>query len=359
MGKHFENIKSIKVMHKNTIQCNTSIKDALKTLNQLGTNLTLFVLSSMNKLEGTLTDGDIRRGLLKGYVLSDIVDVVMNKNFKYISNEDYDKETLKSFREQGITLVPILDKNHSLIKILDLSVINRHIKVDAIIMAGGEGTRLRPLTLNTPKPLLKVGNKPIIEHNIDRLMTFGVNNFFISIKYLGDQIQDYFVDGSEKNINIRYLKEELPLGTIGSLSLVPHFEHEDVLVMNSDLLTNIDFEDFYNYFKNSNADMAVATTSYQVNIPYAVMELEKERVISFKEKPTYTFYSNAGIYLIKKEVVKLIPKNINYNATDLMELIINSGKKIVHYPILGYWLDIGSHSDFEKAQLDVNKIFNI
>ena len=346
-------------MHKNIIQSNTSIKDALQILNQLGTNLTLFVLSSMNKLEGTLTDGDIRRGLLKGYVLSDIVDVVMNKTFKYISNDEYDKETLKSFREQGITLVPILDKNHLLIKILDLSVINRHIKVDAIIMAGGEGTRLRPLTLNTPKPLLKVGNKPIIEHNIDRLMTFGVNNFFISIKYLGDQIQDYLVDGSEKNINIQYLKEELPLGTIGSLSLVPYFEHEDVLVMNSDLLTNIDFEDFYNCFRNSNADMAVATTSYQVNIPYAVMELEKERVVSFKEKPTYTFYSNAGIYLIKKDVVKLIPKNSNYNATDLMEFIINSGKKIVHYPILGYWLDIGSHSDFEKAQIDVNKIFNI
>lgn len=358
MGKYIKKLNRFKVMHNNIIQCNISIKDALKILNQLGTNLTLFVLSSDNRLLGTLTDGDIRRGLLNGYILSDIVDEVMNRNFKFISKEDYDKENFKRFREQGITLVPILDDNFSLIKILDLSFIHNHIKVDAIIMAGGEGTRLKPMTLTTPKPLLKVGNKPIIEHNIDRLSAFGVNNFFISIKYLGEQIQKYLGDGNNKNINIKYLKEEFPLGTIGSLSLVPSFQYEDILVMNSDLLTNIDFEDFYNCFRNSNADMAVATTSYQVNIPYAVMDLQEERVVSFKEKPTYTFYSNAGIYLIKKDIVKLIPQNSNYNATDLMQLIINSGKKIVHYPILGYWLDIGSHSDFEKAQLDVNKIFN-
>lgn len=358
MGSNIETMMLNKIIHKNVIQCKTSIKDALQILNKLGTNLTLFVLSSENKLIGALTDGDIRRGLLNGYNLSDIVDVVMNKNFKYILDEEYDIETLILFKEEGLKLVPILDNNLFFIKILDLSIINRHLNVDAIIMAGGEGTRLKPMTLNTPKPLLRVGNKPIIEHNIDRLITFGVNNFYISIKYLGDQIQKYFGDGDDKNVDIKYLKEDFPLGTIGSLSLVTDFEHEDILVMNSDLLTNINFEDFYNCFKNSNADMAVATTSYQVTIPYAVMDLENETVISFKEKPTYTFYSNAGIYLIKKHIIKLIPQNISYNATDLMDLIIKSGKKIVHYPILGYWLDIGSHSDFEKAQVDVNKIFN-
>jgi dTDP-glucose pyrophosphorylase len=345
-------------MHKNIIHTKTTIKDALQILNQLGTNLTLFVLSSENKLEGALTDGDIRRGLLNGHNLNDIVDIVMNKNFKYILDEEYNKETLSYLREEGIKLVPILDRKLHFKKLLDLSKINTHIKVDAIIMAGGEGVRLRPMTEYIPKPLLLVGNKPIIEHNIDRLITFGVNIFFISIKYLGHQIQEYFGDGLNKNVEIKYLKEDLPLGTIGSLSLVPSFLHEDILVLNSDLLTNIDFEDFYNTFKSSNADMAVATTSYQVNIPYAVMDLENETVISFKEKPTYTFYSNAGIYLIKKHLVKLIPEGINFNATDLMDLVIKSGKKIIHYPILGYWLDIGSHSDFEKAQTDINKIFN-
>jgi NDP-sugar pyrophosphorylase family protein len=150
--------------------------------------------------------------------------------------------------------------------------------------------------------------------------------------------------------------EDKPMGTIGALKMIPTIYNDSILIMNSDLLTNINFEEFYNFFKINDADMAVATTAYQVNIPYAVLELDTDRVKSLKEKPTYTYYSNAGIYLIKKEIIDLVPYSQAYNATDLMELIIGKGLKLVNYPILGYWLDIGSHEDFAKAQEDIKHI---
>ena len=223
-------------------------------------------------------------------------------------------------------------------------------------MAGGRGERLRPLTDSIPKPLLRIDNKPIIEYNVERLSEFGVQTMFISLKYLGEQIENYFSDGSDRGLNIRYVNENEPLGTIGALGLMEDFEHDTLLVMNSDLLTNINFEDFYREFINKDADFGVASIPYQVNIPYAVLETDEEKVISFKEKPTYTYYSNAGIYLMKKEVIKHIPKNAFYNATDLMEQLISINKKVIFYPLLGYWLDIGRHEDFKKAQEDIKHI---
>jgi len=224
-------------------------------------------------------------------------------------------------------------------------------------MAGGEGKRLLPLTLTTPKPLLKVDGKPIIEYNIDRLVQYGVKNINISINYLGDQLVDYFKDGSLKGITINYARENKPLGTIGSILLVEEFKFESILIMNSDLLTNIDFADFYNEFVNSNADMAVASTSYKVDVPYAVLEVDgNNRVKSLKEKPKYSYFSNAGIYLIKKSMLQLIPENKFYDITDLMESMLLIKKKIISFPVTGYWLDIGKPEDYKKAQEDIKHI---
>ncbi|MCH8491377.1 MAG: NTP transferase domain-containing protein, partial [Oceanicaulis sp.] len=231
-----------------------------------------------------------------------------------------------------------------------------YLPIDALIMAGGRGERLKPLTDKVPKPLLPVGTKPIIEHNVDRLNTFGIDDIWISVRYLGNQIEDFFKDGNEKALRIKYVWEDAPLGTAGALTLVDGFIHDHVLMMNSDLLTNIDFEDLYLYFEDQQADFAVACIPYLVNVPYAVMETEGKLVKGFKEKPTYTHYSNAGIYLMKKEVIKMIPPNIPFNATDLMDLLIKEGKKVVAYPIIGYWLDIGKHEDYQKAQIDIKHI---
>jgi NDP-sugar pyrophosphorylase family protein len=223
-------------------------------------------------------------------------------------------------------------------------------------MAGGRGERLRPLTDSIPKPLLRVGEKPIIEHNLDRLALFGIDDFWISVKYLGEQISEYFGDGSEKNVNIRYVWENEPLGTIGAVSTIVDFEHDYVLVTNSDILTNIDYEHFFLDFVKSGADFAVATIPYEVSVPYAVLETTEGKVRSLKEKPTYTYYSNGGIYLMKREVLSHLPPNTHYNMTDLMEKLLANDFTIVSYPLVGYWLDVGKHDDFEKAQRDINRI---
>jgi len=192
-----------------------------------------------------------------------------------------------------------------------------------------------------------------MEHNIDRLASYGIDDFWVSLKYLGEQIEHYFGSGKEKNINIEYVWENEPLGTIGAVSKVTNFEHDYVLVTNSDLLTTIDYELFFLDFIKQEADFAVLTIPYQVSIPYAVLETKDGRVKSFKEKPTYTYYSNGGVYLMKKEVLQHIPKDSFFNSTDLMECLINQDYKVISYPFSGYWLDVGKHEDFEKAQVDI------
>lgn len=329
---------------------------ALFKLNELGEDLTLFVVDNDDVLVGTLTDGDIRRGLLKNLNIKNSVGEFMNTGFKYLKESQFSLEEVERYKEQGVRLLPIVDAQTKIKRLINFTHQLTVLPIDVLIMAGGEGQRLRPLTESVPKPLLKVGNKPIIEHGIDRLITFGVNNISISIKYLGEQLISYFGDGSKKNVNINYIKEEQKLGTAGALALVDEFKNDTVLLMNSDLLTNIDFEDLFRNFVKSGSDLMVACIPYKVDIPYAILEMEDDRVTSLKEKPSYTYYSNAGIYLMKRDVVNLIPKNNHYNATDLMESLIESGKKVGYYPILGYWLDIGKMDDFVKAQEDIKHI---
>jgi dTDP-glucose pyrophosphorylase len=340
---------------ENIISDKNSARDALKRLDSLPDSVsrTLFVVDEKNKLLGTITDGDIRRGLLNGLEISISIIKYMNTSFKFLNHDDKNhNHTIKKFKEDDINLIPVVS-NGELIKIIDLKEVKSILPVAALIMAGGKGERLRPLTASTPKPMLKVGDKPIIEHNIDRLISYGINTIYISVKYLKDHIMDYLGDGSSKGINIYYIEETKALGTIGCLSMIPNLVHEEILVLNSDIITNIDYEDFYNFFKKSESRLSLASIPYNVNIPYAVLDTENSTIKSFKEKPSYTYYSNGGIYLLKSNIKELIPINEFYNATDLMTLLIDKGEKIVHYPILGYWLDIGRHQDYIKAQEDI------
>ncbi|WP_332029724.1 nucleotidyltransferase family protein [Kaistella sp.] len=336
---------------------NQSVREAFIRLDKLASDAILFVVDDQNVLFGSLTDGDLRRGFIRGLGFDDIITDFIQPNPKFIYDKEFDQEKLKEFKDNLIKIIPILNKENQIVDILNFRFRSTLLPLDAVLMAGGEGKRLRPLTENTPKPLLKVGGKPIIEYNIDRLANVGVENIYLSINYLGEQLEAYFEDGSSKNIKIDYLREEKPLGTIGSVLLVEEFQHEDILVMNSDLLTNIDFADFYKTFKESNADMAVAATSYHVDVPYAVLETDdNQNVKTLKEKPRYTYFSNAGIYIIKKKLLSMIPKGEFYDITDLMEKVIEMDHKLVTYPINGYWLDIGKHEDFKKAQEDIKHI---
>lgn len=341
----------------NIILSSQSMRDALEKINQiLDASLTLFVIDESEKMVGTLTDGDIRRALLQGHDLQAPIDKFMNKGFMHLKKCKFTIQEVEKIKFEQVQLLPLLDENHKISKIIDFSVKRSVLPVDAVIMAGGRGSRLQPLTDETPKPLLKIKDKPIIDFNTDQLALYGIDNIYITIKYLGDQIKRHYGDGSSRGVNFQYIEETTPLGTLGSVGQIENFENPNILVMNSDLLTNIDYEDFFRSFIESDADMTIATTPYQVKVPYAVLESQDDRIVSFKEKPTYTYYSNAGIYLFKRKYTELIPKNTHFNATDLIEELISQGKKVTHYPILGYWLDIGKPEDYKKAQEDVSKI---
>jgi NDP-sugar pyrophosphorylase family protein len=253
-------------------------------------------------------------------------------------------------------IVPVLDQNECIVNVLNLKHHTSYLPIDAVIMAGGRGERLRPLTDSVPKPLLPISGKPIIEYNLDRLKDFGIEDIWISVNYLSEQIMDRFKEGADKSMNLKYVQESNSLGTAGALSLIDGFSHDTILLMNSDLLTNINFEEFFLFFQEQEADLAVACISYQVNIPYAVIEEDNFQIKGFKEKPTYTHFTNAGIYLMKREMLEYIPKNEFFNATDLMQNLIETHKKVVSYPMLGYWLDIGKHEDYQKAQEDIKHI---
>jgi dTDP-glucose pyrophosphorylase len=339
---------------RHLISNTASIREALKSLDELASDAILFLVDDENKLLGSLTDGDLRRGFIKGLGFEDALSEFIQPNSKYIQQGKYNLKEIIALREKFFTIFPVVNAQMQIINVVNFRHQKSYLPVDALIMAGGRGERLKPLTDTTPKPLLKVGDKPIIEHNIDRLNTYGIDDIWISLRYLGNQLVDYFQDGSEKALRIKYVWEENALGTAGALALVEEFFHDHVLMMNSDLLTNIDFEDLYLFFEEQEADFVVACIPYQVNVPYAVMETKGKMVTGLKEKPTYTHYSNAGIYLMKKTVIDLIPKNQAFNATDLIEKLIQQNKKVVAYPLVGYWLDIGQMEDFNRAQIDIN-----
>lgn len=341
---------------KHLISHRSTVKEALAKLDLLAADAILFVVDDDQILIGSLTDGDVRRGLLKDLTIDQKVVDFIQANPKFIIKSNYEVEDLEKFRKANLKVIPVLNENHQIINVINFRFLKSYLPIDAVIMAGGRGTRLKPLTDNIPKPLLKVADKPILEHNIDRLIGYGIDDFWLSINYLGDQLRDYFKNGESKGVKIEYVTEDKPLGTVGAVGAIRNLQHETVLITNSDILTNLDYEDFYQDFKQSDADLSVVTIPYEVLIPYAVLETDKERVKSFKEKPTYTYYSNGGIYLIKKELLNLIPENEFYNATDLMEELIKQEKKVKSYPLRGYWLDIGKHEDFKKAQDDFNHI---
>jgi dTDP-glucose pyrophosphorylase/mRNA-degrading endonuclease RelE of RelBE toxin-antitoxin system len=341
---------------RHLISSHYKIVDALNQLNILAADAILFVVDDNETLVGSLTDGDVRRGLLKGVTIEENVTKIIQPNPKFIRKEEHDIEKIIQYRESNFRILPIINKDNKVVNVINFRETVSYLPIDAIIMAGGRGQRLKPLTDNTPKPLLRVGDKAIMEHNVDRLAMFGIDDFWFSVNYLGEQIEDYFGNGENKNIAIKYIWENEPLGTIGAVSKIENLEHDYVLVTNSDLLTNLNYEQFFLDFISNNADFAVATIPYQVSIPYAVLETDDRKIKSFKEKPTYTYYSNAGIYLMKKTMLDYIPKNTFFNATDLMEKLIEENKNVISFPITSYWLDVGKHEDFEKAQVDIHQI---
>jgi dTDP-glucose pyrophosphorylase len=346
------------VLEDHIISINDKILKALTKINLLADKsiLTLFVLDQKGMLVGSLTDGDLRRGFINGKTIDDNVSSVMNSNFRFLRKNDFTLSDIIKLKTDQILLVPQLDEQNKIVNLINLVSKKSCLPLDAVIMAGGKGERLRPLTEKTPKPMLRIGDRPILEINIDHLSYFGIENIHITLNYLGEQIENYFSTGKNKNLTISYTKETEPLGTIGALRLIKNFQHDTILLMNADILTNIDLEDFYKHFEDTQSMMSVASIPYTINIPYGVLDTEDSNVLALREKPTFTYSSNAGIYLFKKEALKYISSSGVFNATDLMEILISKKIKVSNYSLLGYWLDIGKPEDFKKAQEDIKHL---
>ena len=314
---------------------------------------TLIVLDSESgEVKGTLTDGDIRRGLLDGASLSESVITVMNYSFMSISTSADPLDTLatiRSARRKGIKLLPELGPDNSLADILDLSRQTTRLPLSALLMAGGKGERLRPLTLTTPKPLLKIDGRPIIDYNIERLARAGITDVSVTVRYLADQILQYFSE-PRHGIEVKCVEEEKPLGTIGSAALIERPDEGATLVMNSDLLTTIDLEEMYLRHVTMEADITIAAIPYTVSVPYAILTTEGDEVRALSEKPTYSHFANAGIYIFNNAVLNSLNPEERTDATTLIEAAMEQGLKVTYYPISGTWIDIGSPADFAHAQ---------
>lgn len=338
------------------ISLSLSVKEVLKRLDKLASDAILFLVNDENKLIGSITDGDIRRGLIKGLTLDTPILDFTQSNPKAFVKGKFSLEKMKEWRENHYRIIPVIDENKHIVDIINFRLQKSYLPIEAVIMAGGRGKRLMPLTENTPKPLIEVGGKPIVSYNIDRLASFGVRDLHLTVNYLGEQIKERFGSSNDRGLSISYTTESKPMGTMGALGLIDEFSQDVLIVMNSDLLTDVDFEDMYAELVAQDADMAVATTTHEVQIPYGIIESDANGVIDIKEKPTYTYHSNAGIYMFKKELLDIIPVDEYFDATDFIKAVLKKNKKVVDYAILGYWLDIGKHQDLEKANRDIKHL---
>jgi len=335
-----------------------TIKQAFETIDEGALKIAIIV-NQNKQVIGTISDGDIRRALLKNYTLDDSIENIYFKTPFLANQNDSKQHIIKEAISRQLYQVPVVDKNNYLIDIVDIAkaLKTRKRKNKVILMAGGLGTRLHPLTLDTPKPLLKVGDKPILQTIIEKFASCGFEDIILSVNYKADMIKEYFKDGKNLDVNISYIQEEKRLGTAGALSLLKDIPKEPFFVMNADLLTNIDFENFLDFhmIQKSLATMAVRDQEYQ--IPYGVVTTQDSKILSIEEKPTYKYFVNAGIYLLSPEVLKYIPKDTFFDMPTLFDTLIKKQKNILSFPIHEYWLDIGRMEELQKAQNEYFGVF--
>ncbi|MFG5103987.1 nucleotidyltransferase family protein [Campylobacter lari] len=331
------------------------IKEALELLGSIDGLRILLVENSTKKFVGIIADPDIRRAFLKGYKLDNTIQEIINRNPVVANIRDSKEQILKLSAKYNIYQIPILDDEGNVVrieKILDnfYSIENNNI---VVIMAGGLGTRLRPLTENIPKPMLKVGNKPILEIIIERFKKQGFKNFILCVNYKADIIENYFKDGKSFDVNIQYTYENKRMGTAGALSLIKDVGKQPFFVTNGDILADINYNTMLNHHidKKSLATMGVRKHFYQ--IPYGVVITnDKNQIIDIEEKPEYSFLVNSGVYVLNPEIIDLIPKNEFFDMPKLFENIKEVNKKSVYF-IEDYWIDIGRHDEYKQANEDI------
>jgi dTDP-glucose pyrophosphorylase len=338
----------------------STIANALSVINSGAVKIAL-VVDSDNKLLGTLGDGDIRRALLRKKPLNETIKDVYFKNPITAKKGSLKESLLHLCSTNGITQIPIVDEDQ---KVIDLFIINNGLlkkqhENHVVLMVGGLGTRLRPLTENTPKPMLEVGGKPILETIVKRFVDSGFTNITMCLGYKSDVIQDYFRDGGGFGANIDYIVEEKRMGTAGALTLLEKRPDGPFFVMNGDLLTNIDFEKMLDFHVEHNSRTTMCVREYDIEVPYGVVNTINENIISVEEKPIHSFFVNAGIYLLEPDCIDLIPDNEFYDMPTLFEELVTTKGKIVSFPLQEYWLDIGRIADYERANVEYFSVFKV
>ena len=347
-----KDIEQIKIVATSTIEKALSVIDS-------GAVKIALVVDTDNKLLGTLSDGDIRRGLLRKKLLNETIEDVYFKNPTTANKGASKEDLLRLCLVNGIAQVPIVDEDR---KVIDLFIIDDGLQKKqhenhVVLMVGGLGTRLRPLTENTPKPMLKVGGKPILETIVKRFVDDGFTNITMCLGYKSNVIQDYFRDGGSFGANIDYIVEEKRMGTAGALTLLEKRLDNPFFVMNGDLLTNINFEKMLDFHVEHNSKATMCVREYDIEVPYGVVNVANENITSIIEKPIHSFFVNSGIYLLEPDCVDLIPDNEFYDMPTLFDELIAAKEKIISFPLQEYWLDIGRIVDYEKANAEYNDVF--
>jgi dTDP-glucose pyrophosphorylase len=341
------------------VAADTSIREAVEILDASSMQIVL-VVDGEGRLLGTVTDGDIRRGILKGVSLDEPAERIMNPEPTVAGVDEGRDGILAVMHRKKLHHVPLVDGQG---RVVGLETIDELIEADArenwvVLMAGGLGSRLRPLTDDCPKPMLKVGNKPLLETILENFIEYGFRRFYLSVNYMADTVKSYFGDGSRWGVDIRYLQEDQKLGTAGALSLLPEKPAQPLLVMNGDVLTKVNFGHLLGFHTSHRASATMCVREYDFQVPYGVVRIDGHRITSIDEKPVQRFFVNAGIYVLEPEALDTIPADTYFDMPTLFEKLMERKKETVVFPIREYWLDIGHLADYDRANGEFTQVFS-
>lgn len=348
----------MKIWEKVLVSPQTPLREAIARIDAAGTQMAL-VVDEQRRLLGTLSDGDIRRGLLKGLDLSDAVEQCMYRKPTTIAAGTSDDAALSLMRRRGLHHLPVVDDEGVVVglRAADDFFVARTRDNWVVVMAGGLGTRLRELTRDTPKPMLHVGERPLLETILRGFIDQGFRRFYLSVNYKAELIEQYFGDGSSLGAEIRYLREKQRLGTAGALSLLPETPTAPIIVTNGDLLAKVDFVDMIRRHEEHGAAATMAVREYEFQIPYGVVSEDDGRIERIEEKPIHRSLVSAGMYVLSAAALQRVPADTQFDMPSLFDTLIAEGQTTRAYTVRGYWLDIGRLPDYEKAKLDYAEVF--
>jgi dTDP-glucose pyrophosphorylase len=328
----------------------TPVLEALRIIDRGAAQIGL-VVDAQQRLLGTLTDGDIRRGLLHGATLAEPVEQLMNRHFRFVRTADDQAAVLEMMRREVLRQVPVLDAQGLVVRLLLLQELLSPSQLPnaAVIMAGGKGTRLRPHTENCPKPMLLVDGKPMLEILLEQCIASGFRQFYLSVNYLKEQIIDHFQDGRRWGVAVDYLVEDEPLGTAGSLQLLPGSMQEPFLVLNGDVLTRLNPSQLLNFHGEHEAAATLCVREHVMTVPFGVVQTKGVELAGFEEKPSYRQLVNAGVYVIDPLLLALLPPHQATDMPTLLQSAQQAGHRVAVCPIHEYWIDVGRPETMQQA----------